>query len=58
MADKLSPAENLAKAAELVAPLRDRNLSDTDRALVYLLDAMTAAAPAPAPASAPDGQPT
>jgi len=49
MAEKLTPAQNLAKAAELLEPLRDRNLSDTDRALVHLFDVLTASAPAPAP---------
>ena len=60
MEKKLTPPEFVAKAKALMDPIRALNLSDSDRALVHLVDALTsvliepaAAAPAPAAASTP-----
>lgn len=50
MAEKLTAAQCIAEAGKLLAPLRDKKLSDTDQALMFLYDAVTAdAPPTPAP---------
>lgn len=51
-------AEHLKRARDLIEPLRNHALSETDQALLSVIDALTdapAAAATPPPPAAPDG---